>query len=401
MKVTFFSNFLNHHQLPFCKAMYEKLGNDFKFVATESIPKERLDMGYEDMSKLYPFSINTYDSNNSYETGLKLAYNSDVVIIGSAPDDFIKRRLKDNKLTFRYSERIFKTGRWKVLSPRVLINLLRHHTRYKGRNLYMLCASAYTASDFALVGAYKNKTYKWGYFPETKHYETFDFKYKKNKEEVKILWVGRFLEWKHPQKAIAVAKMLKEEGYKFTLNLIGSGSLFNKMQELINLYKLKECVNLLGVMPPDEVRNYMEQTDIYLFTSDYNEGWGAVLNEAMNSGCAVVASHAIGAVPYLINNGENGLIYINDSIKNLYSNVKLLIDDEKLRNKIGINAYYTIRDQWNADVAANRIMELSLSLLSSSNFEAESGPCSISNPISQEKMYSYIKNTSKHYNKMQ
>ena len=36
------------------------------------------------------------------------------------------------------------------------------------------------------------------------------------------------------------------------------------------------------------------------------EGWGAVVNEAMNSGCAVVADHMIGAAPWLIRQGENG-----------------------------------------------------------------------------------------------
>ena len=30
----------------------------------------------------------------------------------------------------------------------------------------MLCASAYTASDFAKFGCYKNKCFKWGYFPK-------------------------------------------------------------------------------------------------------------------------------------------------------------------------------------------------------------------------------------------
>ena len=46
MKVTFFSNFLNHHQLPFCLAMCKLTDNNFTFVATEKIPQERLDMGY-------------------------------------------------------------------------------------------------------------------------------------------------------------------------------------------------------------------------------------------------------------------------------------------------------------------------------------------------------------------
>lgn len=35
---------------------------------------------------------------------------ADVVIIGSAPDSYIEQRLKDGKLTFKYSERFYKKG---------------------------------------------------------------------------------------------------------------------------------------------------------------------------------------------------------------------------------------------------------------------------------------------------
>ena len=78
---------------------------------------------------------------------------------------------------------------------------------------------------------------------------------------------------------------------------------------------VEDCVEMLGAMSPDEVRAYMERADVFLFTSDFNEGWGAVLNESMNSGCAVVASHAIGSVPFLIKDGVNGLIYENGNQK--------------------------------------------------------------------------------------
>ena len=39
MKVAFYSNYLNHHQLPFCLEMVKSLGDDFKFIATEKIEK--------------------------------------------------------------------------------------------------------------------------------------------------------------------------------------------------------------------------------------------------------------------------------------------------------------------------------------------------------------------------
>ena len=48
----------------------------------------------------------------------------------------------------------------------------------------------------------------------------------------------------------------------------------------------------------------MEKSHIHLFTSNHLEGWGAVVNEAMNSGCAVVANREAGAVPYLIEHGK-------------------------------------------------------------------------------------------------
>ena len=44
-------------------------------------------------------------------------------------------------------------------------------------------------------------------------------------------------------------------------------------------------------------------------TSNQEEGWGVVVNEAMNSGCVVIGSNLAGSVPYLIENGKNGLIY--------------------------------------------------------------------------------------------
>ena len=107
MKVTFFSNFLNHHQLPFCLEMQKKLGDNFKFVATEEIPSDRIKLGYDDMNCLYDFVVRSYENEQeAYSLGLK----SDVVIIGSAPTKYIEERIKNKKLTFRYSERIHKDG---------------------------------------------------------------------------------------------------------------------------------------------------------------------------------------------------------------------------------------------------------------------------------------------------
>ena len=375
MKITFFSNYLNHHQLPFCYEMIRLHGSNFKFVATAPTNPKRFSLGYGDINKKYDFVITTYDSVKNYNEAIKLASESDIIIHGSAPEEFIKARLKLNKLTFRYSERIFKKGFLHKFFK--LLTLFKNHTVYKNKNLYMLCASAYTPYDYAAAGAYLNKTYKWGYFPEVIIYDNIE-KLIEWKHPASILWVARLIEWKHPEIPIYIANRLKNDGYTFNLNIIGIGEMESQLKNMISKMHLDDCVHMLGSMKPENVRKYMEQSQIFLFTSDRREGWGAVLNESMNSGCAVVASHAIGSVPFLLKSGENGLIYKNGDKDDIYQKVKLLLDNSDLCKKYGINAYKTMANLWTPKTAAERFSNLAKQLLKEDKFPDiyESGPCS-------------------------
>lgn len=385
MKVTFYSNYMNHHQLPFSLAMDKLTGGNYTFVATTPVPQERLRMGYHDMNRQYPFVLTTYDSPENAQEALTLALDSDVIITGSAPEMYTKLRIERNRLTFRYSERIFKKGLLHLSTPRTLAGMVKNNTRYSSKPLYMLCASAYTPYDFSLAGAFKGKTFKWGYFPEVKHQDIDQLMKKKSALKmpglkhpgVSILWVGRLIGLKHPEAAIFVAEKLKQNDYCFDMQIIGSGEMEEQLQQMIHAKQLDDCVHILGAMSPEAVREHMEASDIFLFTSDFNEGWGAVLNESMNSGCAVVASHAIGSVPFLIQDGVNGLIYKNGDFNSLYEHVERLICEPELREKLGRNAYQALANQWNADVAAERFLQLAQALLDGKSPELfEEGPCS-------------------------
>lgn len=378
MKVTFFSNFMNHHQLSFCHAMNRLTGGEFTFVATTAIPQEQLQLGYRDMNKQFPFVLTTYDNEQHVQMAEKLAIDSDVVIFGSAPEKYLLLRLKENRLTFRYSERLYKEGLPLRKIPRAFAYAWLHHGRFMRKPLYMLCASAYTAADCAVFGNYWGRTYKWGYFPEVKK-QVLDklFIQKRKKKKVSILWVARLIELKHPEATIHLAEKLKQNGYDFDMNLIGNGNLEKQIEQMICDKKLEDCVHLLGAMSPEEVREHMEAADIFLFTSDFNEGWGAVLNESMNSACAVVASHAIGSVPFLLEDGKNGYIYCNGNMDSLYERVAKLMDQPELREQLGREAYHTLAAAWNADVAAERFMVLAQALLEGTTTDLfENGPCS-------------------------
>lgn len=376
MKIVFLSNYYNHHQAPFCQAMYAQLGDSFAFIQTKEMEAERISMGWG-LDDEPSFIKKSYLSPSEQLACQALIDNADAVIMGSAPEHFIQNRIKSGKLVLRYQERLFKKKEklWKI--PRV--SYILHKKNPRRANLYLLCASAYTASDYAKVGLFKNKCYKWGYFPEVKQY-TDIHEIIAAKKPNSILWVARLIDLKHPELPVLVAKRLKDMGYVFEMNIIGNGVLEDEIREMIQHLGLADCVKMLGAMKPWQVRKYMEQSQIFLFTSDRNEGWGAVLNESMNSGCAVVASNAIGAAPYLIRNGDNGFLYKDGDFEDLFSRTAYLLNDPQAAAQLGKKAYETIICQWNAGNAAERLLLLIEDLQKNKNScRYSQGPCSKAN----------------------
>lgn len=379
LKVTFYSCFLTHHQVPFCLEMQKRLGNDFKFVSTQKIFNWRLDMGFKDLDKEYDFVVRAYENEEEKQKARNLALSSDVVIIGSTTDELIEERLKLDKLTFRYRARvfIFPDGFWKTVLDKDKMQLFyNRHIKYrKNKNLYLLCANAYGANDFNFLHLYKNKIYKWGYFIETNQYNIEELMDKKAKnEKTEIIWVARFINWKHPEVVIKLAENLKAQNYNFRIKMLGTGKLEERIKTKIREENLEDVVEVVGQVPSDKVRYYMEDSNIFIGTSSAQEGWGAVINESMNAGCAVIANRRMGSVPFLIKHGENGLMY--NSYYELEEYVKKVIDDKEYQRKLGTNAYEYITTNWTSSIAAENLIKLFEGVIHGKEHDVKYGPAS-------------------------
>ena len=160
--------------------------------------------------------------------------------------------------------------------------------------------------------------------------------------------------------------------------MYGSGVESVNTKHLINKMNVADCVNLCGNRPNEDIINIMRSHHIFLFTSDRNEGWGAVANEAMSNGCAVIASGAIGSVPFLINNGVNGLIFKDQDVNDLLNKTMLLINRPDLRADLVRKAYSTMHDVWSPRNAAKSFIKLAESALDNNIKVPEVGPCSFS-----------------------
>lgn len=375
MTFTFVSNYINHHQIPLCDALYERLGKGFAFIQTMPMEAERVEMGWGVAENEIPYVMCLYE--DEYEC-LKRIMESDVVLFGwTDREDIVTPRLQSGKTTLRVSERLYREGQWKAVSPRGLIAKYREHIRYRKENVCMLCAGAYAASDFHLIGAYPDKLFKWGYFTKLRTYGDGAFAAMKPKEgPLQIVWAGRFIPLKHPEYAVRLGAALQKNGHAFRIHMLGGGEMEAALKQEIRREGLSESFVFYGYTGPEQVRDVMEKCHIHLFTSNHLEGWGAVVNEGMNSGCVEVVDARVGAAPFLIRHGENGLLYQSGSYDEMEALVFDLFENWEARRAMGRAAYETIRDMWNAEHAAAALLQFSDRLRQGKIVPEKEGPLS-------------------------
>lgn len=375
MKIAFVTDVYNHHQSDLADFFSNVAVSDFSYIVTKDLSVERLKMGWT-LSAVPDYVVNYWHNKNKCD---QIIMESDILIFGAINYSIVKKRIDSNKITFCYSERPFKNIVCRFQYPLRMIKYLFEGGSKK--NLYFLAASAFAPIDYNFCFCFLNRCYKWGYFPPKKEYDDIN-ELISNKINHSIVWVGRFIKWKHPEIAIDVIDRLVSAGHtEFCLKMIGVGPTKETIMDLIKKRGLDRYVSIRGPLSPSLVREEMEKAQFFLFTSDYNEGWGAVINESMNSCCIPIASHSGGAVPYLINNQENGVVYKSGDAKRAAEEIARISRDEELRRNLAKNAYYTIINTWNGAKAGERLISLYESIKATEKPNVSNGPCSVAKII--------------------
>ncbi len=244
MKLVLVSNYLSPYQESLSKEFINQYGDSYKFIATTPFNEKRLKVGYEDKNQSF-FVLRAYETPEAMQEAIKLIDESECVIVGGVPVSVVSSRLKQGKITFMYSERFFKGPMLKDI-VRFFKYSLYSGGRSSARNLHskfcLLCTGAFTAWDYNTCGLFRGKAYRWGYFPEVKHYDDIDGLISR-KEKASILWAGRFLDWKHPDIAVMLAKNLRDMGLDFQLKIIGAGEMQDTLVGMIEAMNLEKYVN--------------------------------------------------------------------------------------------------------------------------------------------------------------
>ncbi len=358
MIIAFISNYLNHHQLPLALSFYNMKGVDYYFLAVSETPDFRLKLGYQEMNDKYPFVIKMYESSEAQKRGIEIIKSADIFICGDS-NKYINIRLKAHKKAYKFTERLFKIhshNGFKYSKFYYFLSTLKNISPYNHKNVIYLAASFYLKNDLNAFFKCKNTILRWGYFPS--HIEQTIIKPSKKDGVIRLLFVGRFIDWKHPEIALyALSSLPSNLKSNIVLTYVGDGDMLDSLQSLTHKLNLSSNVIFKGSLNNNQVREEMSQSDIFFFTSDYQEGWGAVLSEAMDSKCACLASIEAGSSNFLINDRENGLLVSYADQNKINLSLLELINNEIFRDELAQNAYLTIKNRWNANIAAHRLID--------------------------------------------
>ena len=148
------------------------------------------------------------------------------------------------------------------------------------------------------------------------------------KKSLVITAIGSLKEVKGFDKLIRVGKLLKDDGYSFLIQIIGTGDDLDDLITLRDDLGLKENIQFLGFMK--NPFGYLKHSDIFISTS-LSEGLSLVICEALILGVPVVATKTAGAMD-LLDNSKYGILVEHD-IPSIYQGVKMLLDDSELRRQ--------------------------------------------------------------------
>jgi glycosyltransferase involved in cell wall biosynthesis/O-antigen/teichoic acid export membrane protein len=151
----------------------------------------------------------------------------------------------------------------------------------------------------------------------------------------RLLYFGRFEPFKGPQVLVAAMPAVLAEHPRVRLRLCGSGSLVPALRRQIDDLGLAGSVELVDWLDPAELAAQLAATDVVVVPSIRPESFGLACLEALAAGKPVVA-FAVGAVPDLVHDEENGLLVPLADVGELAAAVIRLLADEPLRHRLGM-----------------------------------------------------------------
>jgi glycosyltransferase involved in cell wall biosynthesis len=169
--------------------------------------------------------------------------------------------------------------------------------------------------------------------------ELAEFEFKpEDRQDHKILAVGRFDQKKGFNYLLQAASYLKEQGISIEIELIGDGVERENLDSLSAELGLGDRVKFYGWRTFDDVKKFMAQATVLVHPScELGDAVPTVIKEAMALGLPVIGSDIVG-IPELLDSGNCGVLVPPGDAHAIAESIKKLLENKQLRIKIAVAA---------------------------------------------------------------
>ena len=195
--------------------------------------------------------------------------------------------------------------------------------------------------------------------PNIIEYEKWDIKTDYSiSSSFRIAYVACVLPGKRQDFIVEVLHLLENNKYDVVVDCFGNlddSEYVNTIQENVTKYGLQGKFNLKGCVENSELRSLLKEYDAYFCPSKMEMSPVNIL-EAQASGLPVIASN-VGGIPDMVNDHEDGLLFVWDSLKDAVEKIIELIEDEELRMKIGVAGRKRVSKLYTATIAGAKLLD--------------------------------------------
>lgn len=139
--------------------------------------------------------------------------------------------------------------------------------------------------------------------------------------------------------------IVKKQLPKATLTLVGDGSERQRLEQIVQEMNLCDVV-FVGRVKNCEIYEYLDKADIML-SSPIIDNMPVSVLEGFNAGLLVVSSN-VGGIPYMIEDGVNGLLFENNNYQQLAEKMLWVVEHQNEAKKIIYNANRSVQAyEWN------------------------------------------------------
>lgn len=172
-----------------------------------------------------------------------------------------------------------------------------------------------------------------------------------NKEK-KILYCGRMETQKRPERVLYVWSKLQDRLPDWSIDIIGDGSLMERVKSLSFKLKLKN-IEFYGFK---ESKDFFRKSRILIQTSDF-EGWPLTIMEAMQNKCVPVVMNTYASLQDIIYDGYDGYLISDCNCDEMADKIYELATDENKWRKMSLKAFQKM-EKFTPDIIIGKWLKL-------------------------------------------